>query len=269
VKEIKCFLFLMLFANTIQAQVFNDAYNIATASADVCGGNGLLLNKNPANITNIDQPQFRLSQVIPYSILALQGNAISTIFRIKRTFFAVEYAQLGKENFKYHLLNLTCGIFIDDRTSIGTKIIYHQHKQYEIEQNPYFTAELGMNQTLSNKLKYGVQAVYQINDSKAFDNESYLKIGISYKIDPKLYTYCSVKMNEYGLLVGSMAIEYKFHKNISTQAGWNTLESAYCTGIQYQIKRSKIEIGSSYHPILGFSYAVGLCYRYGNQFIKQ
>ncbi len=258
----------MLFANAIHAQVFNDAYNIATASADVCSGNGLLLNKNPANITSINLSQLSLSQVLPYSILALQGNAISTVFKIKRTYFALEYAQLGKENFKYYQLNLVSGINLDHKTSIGTKIIYHQHKQYEIEQKPYFTTEIGLNQILSDKLKYGIQAAFNVNDSRSIDNESYIKIGISYKIDPKINTYCSMKMNEYGLLVGSMAIEYKLHKNISTQAGWNTLESAYSTGIQYQIKRSKIEIGSSYHPILGFSYAVGLCFRYGDQFIQ-
>lgn len=255
----------MLFANAIHAQVINDAFTMSTASADMCSSNGLMLNKNPANITGVDQLQIRLSQVIPYSILALQGNAISTTFRIKRTYFALEYAQLGKENFKYHLLNLASGIVIDHRTSIGTKIIYHQHKQYEIEQNPYFTAELGMNQILNAKMRYGIQAVYNVEETRAFNNESFIKIGISYKIDPKLNTYCSVKMNEYGDLAGNMAIEYKLHKNISTLAGWNTLESAICSGIQYQIRKSKIEIGSSYHPILGFSYAVGLCYRIGNQ----
>lgn len=259
----------MLFANAIHAQVFNDAYTIATASADMCSSNGLMLNKNPANITGVEQAQIRLSQVIPYSIPALQGNAISTTFRIKQTFFSLEYAQLGKENFKHHLLNIVSGIRIDQKTSIGTKIVFHQYKQFEIEQNPYFSAELGMNQILSKKMKYGIQAVYQINDSRAYDNESFIKIGCSYALDQKLNTYCSVKMNQYGLLVGSMAIEYKLHKNISSQAGWNTLESAFCTGIQYHIKRSKIEIGSSYHPILGFSYAVGLCYRYGNLYVQQ
>ncbi len=259
----------MLLANAIQAQVFNDAYTIATASADMCSNNGLMLNKNPASITGIEQPQIRLSQVIPYSILALQGNAISSTFKIKRTYFSLEYAQLGKENLKYHLLNLVSGIKIDQRTSLGTKIVYHQYKRFEIEQNPYFTAELGMNQVLSKKMKYGVQAAYNVNKLRAYDNESFIKIGCSYTIEPRFNTYCSVKMNEYGLLVGSMAIEYRLHKNISTQAGWNTQESAFCTGIQYQIKRSKIEIGSSYHPILGFSYAVGLCYRYGNQFNHQ
>lgn len=258
----------MLFANAIQAQVYNDAYTIATASADICSSNGLVLNKNPAIITDFDQPQIRLSQVIPYSILALQGNAISTAFKIKRTYFALEYAQLGKENFKYHLLNLASGIRINHNTSVGTKLIFHQHKQYEIEQNPYFTAELGINQILNVKMRYGIQAVYQINNSRAYDNESFIKIGCSYSLDQKLNTYCSVKMNEFGLLVGSMALEYRLHRNISTLAGWNTLESAFCTGIQYQIKRSRIEIGASYHPILGFSYAVGLCYRYGNQLIQ-
>ena len=255
---------MLLYGNTINAQVYNDAYNLATASADLCSGKGLLFSKNPANITKSDLPKIQLNQISPYSLKAFQGNAISVIFKNARQYFAIEYAQLGKNNFKHHLYNLTSGIKLGEKTSIGTKIILHQYNRIETLKNSYFTMEIGLNQVINSKLSYGIHTVYNIKETNASDNESFIRLGISYKIAPKFDSYCSIKMNEFGILIGSIALDYNIHQNISTQIGWNTSESAICSGIQYQVKRSRIEMGSSYHPILGFSYAVGLCYRFNN-----
>lgn len=256
-----CCCILLCFIKTSYGQVLIDSYQISTASADVCSGNGVFIYKNPANITAIDFSRIQLTQILPYSIQSLRTNTFSISHFYKNVKYSFDIVQSGKDYFRTNHFGLTTGINLSKNISLGTKIIYHNEVKLDNFRNSLLTAELGFGQTFSRNFQYGLHLKYNASSTPSEVYKSSLKIGTCYKIEHKLKLYLSIEMIQNGDFSANMAIDYRIQKNIGIRLGWSSLKTAIGSGIVYDLKKYTIEMGTSYHPQLGYSYGMGLGYK--------
>jgi hypothetical protein len=222
--------------------------------------NAFTATLNPATLPFINNFTAGIASEKPYMLSELQlilltaatnihGNGVSGLFQysgnpsFNQKLFSLNYGKsLGKVNvgaiFRYHLLNFS------GSASMGT-VEFGFSSLWHIADNVYTSF------TITNPY-------FLFQDKNTIHAAGSSQMGIGYQASDKVYLGFEIDKEEKTKAHSLMMVSYRFEDKFYAKIYWSTGNNQpyFSTGIQ--LKNFKLEVGCSYHSVLGPSPCVAM-----------
>ena len=199
------------------------------------------------------------------------GSGLSTIgfasaLPTKSGVFGVSYKRFGyKDLYNQSNVSLNYGRVLTENINVGVGLSYlNTFIGNNYGSSSALSANLGLTSKLNENLQLGAH-ISNINRAKLddFDDERYptiLTLGVQYNISEKVQTFIEVDKDIDHKQSIRGALNYDIDKTFSLRVGAATNPTLFSFGIGYGKNAFRLDIGSSYHQILGLSSNVTLLY---------
>ena len=254
--------FLSLFyCFTSKAQGYQamGARSMSLANASVAIEDIWAFHHNPAALAEIKKFGFGVSYENRFLLKELQSQGLTTVIPLKSGVLSIGNQSFGYNEFRAYRSGLGYSLKLSNFLALGVQINHHLvriNSFYGSHQT--LTGEIGFLAKVNDNLKIGV-SVFNISRNKLseYTEDRYttlLRIGSGYKISKKLLLLCEAEKNvDYPLRLKS-GIEYQPIDDFYLRGGFATDPIEYSFGVGYCYKKYyKIDIGSAYHQIIGWS----------------
>ena len=240
------------------------ARSIALASSVATLDDITVMQMNPSVIMDNHSMQICLQNVSFISSIGLQKNEAIIGLPIKKGVVGVLLQKTGNEI--YHILNV--GVSYAMRLSDNIKFgIYLGDKNIAIQQygsRNSLDIALAIQGKITDKITYGI-SVKSLNGNgiKAQEvNPTYLFVGVKYtSIAPAWSMYTEIEKSVITPMRMKIATEYFISPIICFRAGIMTSSYQISGGMGCLLKkRVRIDIGTSWQPIVGLSTQVGVVF---------
>lgn len=199
------------------------------------------------------------------------SNSLNTIgfagaLPTKSGVFGLGFKRFGyKDLFHQSNISLNYGRILTDNITIGAGLSYLSTfigNNYGKSGN--ISANLGITSKLNDKLKLGAH-VSNLNRAKLddYNDERYptiFTLGLQYNISDKVESFIELDKDIAFKQSVRGSINYKIDENFVLRIGAATNPTLFSFGLGYGKKAFKIDFGSSYHQVLGFTSNVTLLY---------
>jgi len=198
-----------------------------------------------------------------FLVKQLNHSSFLAAIPLKKGTFGITYNGFGYTQFKQDKFGIAYGILLSENFSVGVQLNYHSIRIGDIYgRTDALTAALGFQGKLSKQVTVAAH-VLNPNRSKLADynNErmpSAIKIGIQYAYSEKLNIQLEADKNSNAKLNFKGGVEYMPAMDFYLRFGVTSNPNLFSFGTGFKINSIKIDISSSYHPVLGFSPQVAL-----------
>ena len=198
-----------------------------------------------------------------FLVKQLNHSSFLAAIPLKKGTFGITYNGFGYTQFKQDKFGIAYGILLSENFSVGVQLNYHSIRIGDIYgRTNALTAALGFQGKLSKQVTVAAH-VLNPNRSKLADynNErmpSAIKIGIQYAYSEKLNIQLEADKNSNAKLNFKGGVEYMPAQDFYLRFGVTSNPNLFSFGTGFKINSIKIDISSSYHPVLGFSPQVAL-----------
>jgi hypothetical protein len=203
-----------------------------------------------------------------YLVKQLNHSSFLAAIPVKKGTFGISYNGFGYTQFKQDKFGIAYGILLSENFSVGVQLNYHSIRIGDIYgRTNALTAALGFQGKLSKQITVAAH-VLNPNRSKLADynNErmpSAIKLGIQYAYSEKLNLQLEADKNSNAKLNFKGGVEYMPAQDFYLRFGVTSNPNLFSFGTGFKINSIKIDISSSYHPVLGFSPQVALHSTFG------
>lgn len=183
----------------------------------------------------------------------------------KGTVFALSASSFGYNLYSENKYGFALAKAFGEKVSAGVQLDYlNMHIAEGYGNAGLFTAEIGL---LIKPLKNLVISAHVFNPVRRkiddYNNEritTIMKCGASYTFSEKLLLAIEVVKDNLQDAQFKAGLEYHIVKEMYLRAGMGTNPSRISFGIGLNLKKLRIDIASSYHPVLGYSPQLSLLY---------
>jgi hypothetical protein len=198
-----------------------------------------------------------------FLIKQLNHSSFMAAAPLKKGTFAVSYNGFGYSQFKQDKFGIAYGILLNENFSIGVQLNYHSIRLGDIYgRTNVLTAALGFQGKLSKQVTV---AAHVLNPNRTkladYNNErlpSAIKIGVQYAYSEKLNLQLEADKNSNYKLNFKGGVEYMPAQDFYLRFGVTSNPNLFSFGTGFKINSFRIDLSSSYHPVLGFSPQVAL-----------
>jgi hypothetical protein len=203
-----------------------------------------------------------------YLLKQLNHSSFLATIPIKKGTFGISYNGFGYSQFKQDKFGIAYGILLSENFSVGVQLNYHSIRIGDIYgRADALTAALGFQGKISKQITFAAH-IHNLNRTKLADynNErmpSVIKLGIQYSYSEKLNIQLEADKNSNEKLNFKGGVEYMPAQDFYLRFGVTSNPNLFSFGTGFKINTIKIDISSSYHPVLGFSPQVALHSSFG------
>lgn len=151
-----------------------------------------------------------------------------------------------------------------EKFSMGIQFDYIRFFIFENGQKNIFTLEAGFQYRPWKVLTFGAHIYNPIpyKMDKIFNERlpTTVKLGIGYEPSPKVLLAIEYQQNIYNKPQFKGGVEYRPIKYLNLRVGVQTTPFSVAFGLGTAVKGFRLDAGSSYHPILGFTPQLSLMY---------
>ncbi len=257
----------LLFGLTLSAQIsFNGGqgtYSLSTGGTSVMmtGANalygnqaGMVLSSGMEIIASAER-RFALSDLSTYSVAAMKSMSFGNIGLLISTF--------GIDEYKEQKIGLAYARKLTDKLSIGGQLDYIDLRVQNYGNQSIITFELGVYTKLTRDFHIGAH-VYSPGSIKVGEQNEVSTIyglGVKYLASQKLNVMVEASKVIDETVSFRVGADYTFSDLLGARFGISTEPNLFSVGIVLHLEKFDIEIGNSYHTLLGNTPGLSLSYK--------
>jgi len=214
---------------------------------------------NPAALTGVKKLAVGISYENRFLLKELQSQGVAVALPLKKGVISVGGQRFGYRNFLSFKTGLGYSLKLSELLSAGVQLNYAGVRLPDAYgSDGTVTAELGLLAKVNDKWKLGF-SIFNIGRNKLSDYQqdrytTVMRLGTSYKISTKVLLVAEAEKNVDYPLRGKVGLEYAVVNNFFIRGGFATEPIEVSFGVGYQFKKYfKLDLGSCYHQILGWS----------------
>jgi hypothetical protein len=214
---------------------------------------------NPAALTGVKKLAVGISYENRFLLKELQSQGVAVALPLKKGVISFGGQRFGYRNFLSFKTGLGYSLKLSELLSAGVQLNYAGIRLPDAYgSHGTVTAELGLLAKINDKWKLGF-SVFNIGRNKLSDYQedrytTVMRLGTAYKISSKVLFVAEAEKNVDYPLRGKVGIEYAVVSNFFIRGGFATEPVEVSFGVGYQFKKFfKLDLGSCYHQILGWS----------------
>jgi hypothetical protein len=189
-----------------------------------------------------------------FMLKELSFNAGGVILPTKSGVFGLSANYYGFDQYNEKKFGLAYGRRFTEKISGGIQIDYLGTSISEYGNASTFTFEAGLLVKITEQLTTAAHIFNPVRVNSGFTDEKIpttLKVGLSYEPGKKVLLAIEAKKNIDERVETDAGIEYRVIDALHLRAGVQTNPSAYSFGAGINVKQLKIDLTTSYHPVLG------------------
>ncbi len=195
----------------------------------------------------------------------LQNQAISAILPIKKGVFTFGTQLFGYEQYRHSRTGVGYALQLSDKFSAGIQTNLHYLRlNSNYGSTLTATAEAGFKAKLSEKWSFGF-AVTNIGRQIVSVSEDRLttlmRFGVNYSPSKVIQVLAEVEKDVNYPIVFKGAVEYHPVPSFFLRGGAQNGPNNFAFGLGYVNKGVCLDVGSKYHPILGWTPHIGFNYK--------
>ena len=203
-----------------------------------------------------------------FMLKELGYNAAGITLPTSSGVFGISANYYGFDLYNEKKFGLAYSRLFTEKIAGGIQLDYLGTSISEYGSSSVFTAELGLIVKISDKLRTGAHVFNPVRINSGFEKEKIpttFKLGLAYEPGEKISLAAEVRKNIDEAAQVEAGIEYRVIDALHLRAGIQTNPSVYSFGIGINVSQFKIDLGSSYHPVLGVTPQIGLSYAFGKK----
>lgn len=252
--------------------LYSGARSLALANANVTLYDIWSTNNNQAGLAHIRDFGLGFSYENRFGLSELSVKNLNLALPVKWGTFGLTVQQLGYSDYSENKFGLAYGMKLSKRLSLGVQLDYLLVSVAETQtpNKDAFTAEIGLQAQLTEKLKLGVHFYNAPNANISGDFKekvpSVLRIGLNYEFSKKVFSVLDIEKNMDLAALVKLGIEYhpiavlyfRGGIDINTDVG-NELK--FSAGLGTKLKGFNLDLGFSHQAYIGYISQVSLSYQ--------
>lgn len=234
------------------------ARSMSMANASVTLDDVFAFQNNPGAIGYLDEISFGLSYENRFLLRDLQTQSFAMALPLKAGIVSLGGHMFGGEGFRTYKVGMGYSLKLADKLAAGIQLNYIGLSLPEgYGSKSTISGAIGLLADITDKWNVGF-SVFNLNRAKLteFEDDRFstvARLGSSYKFSDKFLLAVELEKDvEHPARIKS-GVEYQVVKQFYLRGGFNTEPMEGSFGIGYTIKGISMNIGSSYHQILGWS----------------
>ena len=222
---------------------------------------------NPAALTGVKKMEIGICYENRFLLKELQSQGVAMALPLKKGVLSVGGQRFGYRNFISFKTGIGYSMKLSEFLSAGVQLNYAGVRLSDgYGSHGTVTAELGLLAKINDKWKIGF-SIFNLGRNKLADYQedrytTVMRLGTSYKISPKVLLLAEAEKNVDYNLRGKIGLEYSVVSNFFIRGGFATEPIEVSFGMGYQFKKYlKLDVGSCYHQVLGWSPNFSLNYQ--------
>jgi len=218
---------------------------------------------NQAGLSFIKTPSAILFTEQRFAVTEIRSIAAGFAYPTKSGVFGLNLNYFGFEDYNEQKIGLAYSRKLMDKLSIGAQVNYINFRIPEYGSQGFLSFDLGLQAQVLDDLILAAHIANPIGQEIVEDDNlpTVFKIGAAYCPSKKAVIMLEMEKDiDFETRIKG-GLEYKLIEAFSLRAGFSSNPSAFSFGAGYTIKEQlRIDIGASYHNILGFSPGLGVIY---------
>lgn len=223
---------------------------------------------NPAALTGVQKMEIGVSYESRFLLKELQSQGVAFALPLKRGVISAGGQRFGYRNFLSYKAGIGYSMKLSELLSVGVQMNYVGVRLPEnYGSKGTVTAEVGLLAKITDKWKIGF-SIFNLGRNKLADYQedrfsTVMRLGSSYTISNKVLITAEAEKNVDYAMRGKFGVEYKLNDNFFLRGGFASAPIEGSFGFGYRFKElMKLDIGSSYHQVLGWSPHCSFSYQF-------
>jgi hypothetical protein len=223
---------------------------------------------NQAALARISQAGIGLYAERRFLLEALNNYTLTVATVSKLGNFGLHLNYSGFKNFNETKAGLAYARALGSRLDVGVQFNYYSYRIPGYIGAASVTAEAGAIIHFTEKLNAGIH-VYNPAGSKLRNgsNEKLAgayKFGLGYDASEQFFVSCEIIKEEDKAVNVIAGMQYQFARQFLARAGFSSATSELFAGAGLSWNQLRLDVGGSYHPLLGFSPGILFIAHFGN-----
>jgi hypothetical protein len=257
-----CLCFSLSFSQGWQAV---GARSLSLSNATVCLSDVWAFHKNPGALAQLKNTSAGLSYENRFLLKELQTQGFVVAHPLKKGVISLGGQLYGQSLYRTNRIGLGYSMQLSEKISAGVQLNYQSVRITNYGQKGTVSAEAGVFAKVTDKVNFGF-SIFNINRAKLADFQddrfsTIMSVGMSYEISSKVQVFAEAEKEIESKIRPKGAMEYKVSDKFFMRIGFgvNPLELTFGSGIALK-NGLKIDFGSAWHQVLGFSPHAGLTF---------
>ncbi len=228
---------------------------------------GWAYHHNPGALGLIKKAEIGVSYSTKYLLKDFQSQGVVYLQPMKKGVVSFGAQLFGLDALKSERIGIGYSLKLVDKLSLGVQMNY-QGLQFgsNYGSKNSATAEAGIYADITDKFKFGA-SVFNLGRTRlaSFQNErmtTLVRMGFAYHLSQKVLFLIETEKNIYYKLRLKGAVEYQPIKKFFFRGGIATQPVELAFGFGYRFKIIQLDLGSSYHQLIGWSPHISLTYKF-------
>lgn len=214
---------------------------------------------NPAALSNLKKIEFGVSYENRFLMKELQSQGLVVAIPLKSGVISIGSQSFGYNQFRTYRNGLGYSMKLAEFLSVGVQLNHHFvriNSNYGNHQT--VTAELGALAKINEKWSVAF-SIFNITRNRISDfaedrYSTLMRLGTKFSISEKVLVLAEAEKNIEHSIRFKTGIEYLPLDNFYVRGGFATAPIEFSFGLGYVFsKKYKLDLGSAYHQILGWS----------------
>ncbi len=252
------YLFILLFSKSYGQGYFpTGARAISMGTASVTQGDVWAFQNNPGALAMLEEFRAGITYENRFLTQELQSSALALAAPIKKGVISFGAQYFGYSQYQEMKAGAGYSLQLSEKFFAGVQLNYLQLNIPNYIQKSVMTAEAGLIAKVNENWQFGF-SVYNIGRAKlsSFEDDRFstvMRFGSSYRFSKKLLIAGEFEKDIDNLLRVKAGIEYEMINHFYLRGGSLINPSEYTFGIGYALKKMRLDFGTRYIPVLGWS----------------
>lgn len=236
------------------------------ANATVAISDPWAFHHNPGALAEIEKQTFGVSYENRFLLKELQSQGLIYVQPLKTGVLSVGAQLYGFNLYRTHRIGAGYSLKLSDKFSAGVQMNYQGIRLPDnYGSKNTVTAELGVLAKITEEWRIGA-SVFNLGRAKLSEYQddrftTLMRLGTSYTFSKKVLVTAEVEKNVDFPTRFKAGLDYELIDNFFFRAGFATQPIEISFGFGYKFKVLQIDLGSSYHQVLGWSPHFSLTYQ--------
>lgn len=268
--KIALYIFLIsIFTSPAYTQIITGGGGARSASlgnASCTISDGFSLFNNQAGLADVKNISAWVFSERKFFETNLNFSAGGVVLPTNSGTFGVQVNYFGYDLYNQKKIGVAYGRKFSNAINGGLQLDYVSTSIFETGHAGAITFEAGVQVKVSKQITMAMHLFNPVRIKTGFDaNETYptvIKAGFNYKPSDKVLLVTEINKDiDYKASIRA-GVEYLPISKLALRAGFKTQPYETCFGAGINLDQLKIDLSSSYHPQLGFTPCLSLCYTF-------
>ncbi len=239
------------------------ANSLGLGNAAVAADGHYAILYNQAGIAELDQLSFSFDAAQLFNNSGVSHFHAGMVIPTKKYGnFGLKIQNYGLEGYQYQNYAFTYARLIFKNFKIATTFNLYQFRIEDYGNTFVPNVDIGLISKYNEKLSFGAHIAnpLPLNITEKNSFPTVFSLGIMYKISTLVHLNVDFEKNISQKENIKLGINYKIHPKLDLRAGINTYPGSFHFGFSIHLQQLNIHLGNAYHPILGNSSGIGIQY---------